>query len=168
MAILQREKQYTAGVFTPHGLYATSLPRFSEKKAIASVSGEDIERSDRSEFIQILGLVYLIMDGEPVSFDKIKFDFSDLTENKIRVLESVLSIPKGETRSYGQIAEMSGVPGAARFVGTVMATNRFAPIIPCHRVVAANGLGGYSGGYGSGVAMKRSLLQKEGAKIAKK
>ena len=168
MAVLQRGNQFTAGVFTHHGLYATSLPQFSEKKAIASVGAADLERSNRSEFIQILNLVYSIMDGEPVSLDGIKFDFSDLTENKIRVLESVLDIPKGETRSYGQIANISGLPKAARFVGTVMATNRFAPIIPCHRVVAASGLGGYSGGYGTGIEMKRSLLQKEDAKIAKK
>ncbi len=99
---------------------------------------------------------------------QVKFDFSDLTDKTIRILSAVLTIPRGETRTYKQVAKMAGLDKAVRFVGTVMSKNRFAPIVPCHRVIAASGIGGYSGGEGFGVATKKHLLLLEGAKIAKK
>ena len=66
-----------------------------------------------------------------------------------------------ETVSYGELAEMAGRPGAARAVGTTMARNPVPFLIPCHRVVAAHGIGGYGGGPGSGVELKRALLRLE-------
>ena len=67
----------------------------------------------------------------------------------------------GETVSYSELAEMAGRPGAARAVGTTMARNPVSFLIPCHRVVAANGIGGYGGGSGGGVELKRALLRLE-------
>ncbi len=75
-----------------------------------------------------------------------------------RVEEVVRSIKKGETRSYGEVATAVGSPGAARAVGTVMRTNKDTSV-PCHRVVAKNGIGGYNGLCGE----KEALLRKEGA-----
>ena len=70
-----------------------------------------------------------------------------------------------ETLSYGELAEMAGRPGAARAVGSTMARNPVPFLIPCHRVVAAKGIGGYGGGYGGGagggVELKRALLRLE-------
>jgi O-6-methylguanine DNA methyltransferase len=74
------------------------------------------------------------------------------------VYEAVAAIPRGETRSYGEIAAKAGSPGAARAVGTAMARNRFAPFVPCHRVVPA---GGTVGSYGGGVPLKTALLALE-------
>lgn len=68
-------------------------------------------------------------------------------------------VPFGETVTYGGLAEMAGRPGAARAVGTAMATNPVPIVVPCHRVVAA---GGSLGGYGGGLPMKRKLLALEG------
>ena len=68
----------------------------------------------------------------------------------------------GETVTYGELAEMAGRPGAARAVGATMARNPVPFLIPCHRVVAANGIGGYGSGYGDGVAFQRALLDLEG------
>ena len=71
------------------------------------------------------------------------------------------SIPKGEVRTYGWIAQKIGQPTAARAVGTALGKNPFAPTIPCHRVVRSDGsLGGYSGE--GGLKTKVSLLKKEG------
>jgi methylated-DNA-[protein]-cysteine S-methyltransferase len=71
-------------------------------------------------------------------------------------------IPKGETRTYGWIAKKIGQPKAARAVGRALGANPFAPTIPCHRVVGANGkLTGYSGP--GGISQKRKMLLKEGA-----
>ena len=66
-----------------------------------------------------------------------------------------------ETVSYGELAEMAGRPGAARAVGSTMARNPVPFLIPCHRVVAANGIGGYGGGADGGVELKRALLRLE-------
>ena len=79
------------------------------------------------------------------------------TEFQRAVLERVQRIPYGETMTYGQIACSSGRPSSARAVGAANAGNTLPLVIPCHRVVAANGLGGYGGG----LELKADLLQME-------
>lgn len=79
-----------------------------------------------------------------------------------KVYEMLLKIPKGQVRTYAQVARMIGRPKAARAVGQACKRNRWAPKIPCHRVVASGDkLGGYSGP--GGPAAKRRLLRREGA-----
>jgi methylated-DNA-[protein]-cysteine S-methyltransferase len=168
IAILRHSSLYAAGIFTSEGLYATSLPRSSEQSAIASVNGEGFKRSTESQHLEVLSIVHSIFKGDIINTKEIRFDFSDLTESTIKVLKTVFSIPRGETLTYGQVAVQSGLPNAARYVGTVMAGNRYAPLIPCHRVVAATSLGGFSGGDEYDIETKKSLLLQEGAKIAKK
>jgi methylated-DNA-[protein]-cysteine S-methyltransferase len=76
------------------------------------------------------------------------------------VWAELLRIPYGETRSYGEVARRVGRPGAARAVGVANATNPIAVVIPCHRVVGADGrLVGYAGG----LDLKRALLDLERA-----
>jgi methylated-DNA-[protein]-cysteine S-methyltransferase len=73
-------------------------------------------------------------------------------------------VPYGETVSYGELAEMTGRPGAARAVGNAMSRNPVPIVVPCHRVVAAGGrIGGYRP---SGVPTKRFLLALEGVELA--
>ena len=75
------------------------------------------------------------------------------------VREAVRQIPKGETRTYGEVAKAIGRPGAARAVGTVM-KNNYDPTVPCHRVVRSDGkVGEYNRG---GSKQKEALLKKEG------
>jgi len=75
------------------------------------------------------------------------------------VREAVRQIPKGETRTYGEVASAIGHPGAARAVGTIM-RNNFDPTVPCHRVIRADGtVGEYNRG---GPEKKRALLRAEG------
>ncbi len=75
-----------------------------------------------------------------------------------RVRDAVRQIPKGETRSYGEVARVIGYPGAARAVGTVM-KNNYDPTVPCHRVVRADGkVGEYNRG---GERAKKQLLKSE-------
>ncbi|MDP9412404.1 MAG: methylated-DNA--[protein]-cysteine S-methyltransferase [Actinomycetota bacterium] len=74
------------------------------------------------------------------------------------VWEALMRIPFGETRSYGEIAAMVGRPGAARAVGRANSTNRLALVVPCHRVIGANGtLTGFAGG----LHLKTRLLEHE-------
>lgn len=75
------------------------------------------------------------------------------------VLDETRKIPYGEVRSYGEIAKKTGKPGGARAVGRALAQNPLPLLIPCHRVVGANGrLTGYSMG---GTAIKQALLGVE-------
>lgn len=76
------------------------------------------------------------------------------------VWSACAEIPKGETRTYGWIAQRIGKPESARAVGRALGANPFAPTIPCHRVVRSDGgLGGYSGA--GGIKTKRRLLEQE-------
>jgi methylated-DNA-[protein]-cysteine S-methyltransferase len=74
------------------------------------------------------------------------------------VLAALEAVPYGETVSYGELASMAGRPRASRAVGSAMATNPLPLLVPCHRVVAAGGLGGY----GPGPEVKLQLLELEG------
>jgi methylated-DNA-[protein]-cysteine S-methyltransferase len=80
------------------------------------------------------------------------------TEFQRRVWRTLTTIPYGETRSYGEIADQIGVPGAARAVGLANGRNPIAIIVPCHRVIGASGS---LTGYGGGLDRKRSLLALE-------
>ena len=80
-----------------------------------------------------------------------------------RVIAVVRRIPSGRVATYGDVADAAGYPRPARAVGNVM-TGCNTPDVPCHRVVAADGLGGYSGGDpGHELETKRWLLENEGA-----
>ncbi|WP_205874081.1 methylated-DNA--[protein]-cysteine S-methyltransferase [Mycobacterium camsae] len=80
------------------------------------------------------------------------------TEFQRRVWKALLAIPYGETRSYGQIADQIGAPGAARAVGLANGHNPVAIIVPCHRVIGA---AGKLTGYGGGLDRKQTLLTLE-------
>jgi methylated-DNA-[protein]-cysteine S-methyltransferase len=68
------------------------------------------------------------------------------------------AVPRGDVVTYGELAALAGRPGAARAAGTFCARNRLAPFVPCHRVVAASGIGGYGS---LGLQYKRRLLALE-------
>ena len=86
-------------------------------------------------------------------------DLSGGTKFRLRVWAELGRIPRGETRSYGEVAEELGKRRAARAVGGACGANPIPVLIPCHRVLAANGgLGGFSGG----LEWKRRLLAIEG------
>lgn len=83
--------------------------------------------------------------------------FSGITDFQKRVFSVVREIPRGRTMTYGDVALLSGMPGAARAVGRAMASNPFAIIVPCHRVVSRGGLGGFAWG----LELKEKLLALE-------
>jgi methylated-DNA-[protein]-cysteine S-methyltransferase len=97
--------------------------------------------------------------GRFVDLRPFEIDFGPTTVYRKRVLQTARSIPYGETMSYGELAARSGKPRAARAVGSAMASNRIALLIPCHRVVASGGLGGFS--CRTGIELKRRLLELE-------
>jgi methylated-DNA-[protein]-cysteine S-methyltransferase len=98
--------------------------------------------------------------GERVGFEDVELDVEGATAFQRRVIETLRRVPYGETVTYGELAALAGHPNAYRAAGTVCAGNRFPIVVPCHRVVAANGLGPYGA---SGAEYKRRLLALEGA-----
>ena len=85
------------------------------------------------------------------------------TDFQKRVWRQVAAIPYGETRSYLQIAQALGSPRAVRAVGAANGANPVPIVVPCHRVIGANGK---LVGYGGGLALKQRLLELEGARLS--
>ena len=111
------------------------------------------------------GLVYAINKAfaHPQAGHCIPLDL-DGTPFQMKVWEMLQRIPAGQTRSYGDLAREMGSPGASRAVGAANGQNPVAVLVPCHRVIAADGtLGGYAGG----LDLKERLLTSEGARFAK-
>jgi len=79
-----------------------------------------------------------------------------------RVWQALCELEPGETVGYGELARRIGHPRAARAIGQAVGANPWAPLVPCHRVLAGDGsVGGYSGGLGA----KRALLSLEGIEV---
>ena len=85
-------------------------------------------------------------------------DFGSASTFGRKVLSTLMDVKRGSTVSYGELAGKAGFPGAARAVGSVLASNPFPLIIPCHRVVRADGS---PGSYQGGTVMKKYLLEAE-------
>ncbi|MEO8437238.1 MAG: MGMT family protein [Chloroflexota bacterium] len=116
-----------------------------------------------------LAALAALLAGRPAR-RSLRFDLSDRPAWDRRVLEAVAAIPWGRTASYGEIARSVGAPRAARAVGGAVGRNPVSLLIPCHRVIAADGtIGGYGGdGWGGReerLAMKRDLLGREGVTL---
>jgi methylated-DNA-[protein]-cysteine S-methyltransferase len=103
-----------------------------------------------------------LLRGESPDLDSIALDMSLVAEFDRCVFEATRRIPRGATRTYGEIAAQIGDPGAARAVGQALGRNPFPVIIPCHRVLAAAGRPGGFSAHG-GVATKLRMLAIEGA-----
>ena len=99
--------------------------------------------------------LYAYFDGDGTGFDLPLAPPG--TSYRRRVWDALLAIPAGQTRTYQDIARLAG--GSPRSVGGANGANPIPIIIPCHRVVATGGIGGYSGG--DGLPTKRYLLELE-------
>ena len=130
---------------------------------MTKTSKTDGDRNETS--LSLLGLTFLNLHCKDVSMDaetaRRLLDKYRLTRFQKDVLVATAAIPKGETRTYKQIAVTVHRPKAYRAVGSVMRMNPLAPKIPCHRVVRGDGIGNYSGTGGS--RTKKRMLIDEGA-----
>ena len=96
--------------------------------------------------------------GERVEFSDIDLDLEELSEFQLACVDVLRRLPRGEVVTYGELAALAGRPGAARAAGTFCARNRLCILVPCHRVVGADGIGSYGS---LGVGYKRRLLELE-------
>ena len=99
--------------------------------------------------------------GRRTAFD-LELDLRGLPDFTLRVLEELARVPYGQTSTYRDLAGRAGNPRASRAVGTVMNRNPIPIVLPCHRVIGANGS---LTGYGGGLDVKERLLRLEGAML---
>ncbi|OBJ56473.1 methylated-DNA--[protein]-cysteine S-methyltransferase [Mycobacterium sp. 1423905.2] len=116
---------------------------------------------DENVFTDAVEQLSAYFAGERTDFD-LELDMKG-TDFQQRVWKALLTIPYGETRSYGEIAQQIGAPGSARAVGLANGHNPIAIIVPCHRVIGA---GGKLTGYGGGLERKQALLDLEQKRAA--
>ena len=139
------------------GAFVSSIDRY----LLVEMSGTKAKRiffsSERPAEISELALEIAAHLEKGAPCPKAELDLSACSEFQKPIYALVRAIPRGQTMTYGQVAERAGRPGAARAVGRAMACNPFVILVPCHRVVARNGLGGYLWG----TEMKEKLLRLE-------
>ena len=120
-----------------HGIVGVWLPG---ARVRATPSGEpppDVQ--------QAIQAITAVLSGVPTDLSTIPLDMAGVPEFNRRVYELARTIPPGRTRTYGALAAQLGDPRLAREVGQALGRNPFPIVVPCHRVVAANGRsGGFS------------------------
>jgi methylated-DNA-[protein]-cysteine S-methyltransferase len=152
-------------VWSERGIAGVQFPEADERKTRerllrrfpGAAEAEPVAQAQRA----VDGIVALL-SGEPRDLRDITIDDGDTPEFNARVYAIARNIPPGETMTYGQIATLLGDPLLAREVGVALGQNPTPIIMPCHRVLAANGKPGGFSAVG-GVATKLRLLSIEGA-----
>jgi methylated-DNA-[protein]-cysteine S-methyltransferase len=144
--------------WTPAGISGVLLPTARGRSVVPL---ED--RASVPPFVReaIDGMVS-VLAGQRRDLRNLPLDDRDIDPFRRAVYAATREIAPGSTRSYGEVARSMGYPDAAREVGAALARNPFPIVVPCHRVVAANGaLTGFSAP--GGLATKRRMLELEGA-----
>lgn len=147
---------------TDEGVVSCSLPDSEPDELIEGVIARTglspVEGGRLAETAADQVAAYL--DGDATGFD-LDLDWRLIGGFHRKVLQATVRIPYGETASYGEIAAVAGSPGAARAAGTALSRNPIGLIVPCHRVIRADGS---TGGYGrgeKGTRLKQALLDLE-------
>ena len=115
------------------------------------------ERAGGSRIPWLAQIMRRYGDGEIAALDEIPV-VQNGPQFRMRAWQAMRAIPAGEVLTYGDLASHAGYPGAARAAGTACRLNTVMLIVPCHRIVASTGIGGYA----YGLDLKRALLRHEG------
>ncbi|GAA1623357.1 MULTISPECIES: methylated-DNA--[protein]-cysteine S-methyltransferase [Brevibacterium] len=165
MEITEATHPAAATLTTPVGTIAVT----SSRAAIVRVEWVDAESAPAPDhgdplLAEALEQLRAYFDGRLGEFD-LPLSLNGISPVATTVLTVLAeTVGYGETVTYGELAARSGTGVPARAIGSIMGLNPLPLLIPCHRVVAGDGLGGYSGGpRGEGLATKRHLLEMEGA-----
>lgn len=143
---------------------AVRLPEESQEATAGYLGGGSEPSDPPAEVARVIAAIVDLVSGVNLDDDLawVPLDMSGLTEFQRAVYDVARRIPPGATRTYGEIATQIGLPGSARAVGRALGENPYPPVVPCHRVTAANGrTGGFSAG--GGVETKMRLLATEQA-----
>jgi O-6-methylguanine DNA methyltransferase len=123
---------------------------------LSDIADGSLSPHDQKDW-EVIERINKYISGEKFSLNDIQVDLNGLTIFQRQVLEEMRKIPPGKTVPYSTLAVSTGSPNAVRAVGSVCARNPIFLIIPCHRVIRKDGLGGF----GYGTAIKERILQHE-------
>lgn len=150
----------------PLGLTAVQLPESNDagtlRRLLKDVDGGEAMPEVPPLAAQAIAGIQALLRGERRTLQELPLDMSALTAFQRAVYALARNIPPGQTRTYGEVARELGDARLARAVGQALGHNPFAPVVPCHRVLAAgNRPGGFSAS--GGTATKMRMLAIEGA-----
>ena len=149
------------------GLAGVFLPEDSQQATRTRMQGRfpGVAEQQPPPGVQaIIERVIASLEGKHDDMADVALDMTGVPPFNQKVYEVARAIPPGRTLTYGEVAARLGEPGASRAVGQALGHNPFAPIVPCHRVLAAdNRSGGFSGG--AGVPTKLRMLEIEKARF---
>lgn len=153
--------------WTADALAAVQLPestREGTRRRLLRYTGEVPEQAPPAFVQAAIRRTQALLQGAHDDLADLPLDLEGIPEFHRRVYEVTRAIPPGEVLTYGEVARRIGEPNASRAVGQALGRNPFAPVIPCHRVMAA---GGRSGGFSAegGAMTKLRMLEIEGAKL---
>jgi O-6-methylguanine DNA methyltransferase len=158
---------YMGMVMTERGIAFLCLPQEREKGAREKIRNRFPNQTvPFTSFHDPAEKIWESLEGYfegKVRIFEFPLDLEAGTDFERRVWKQTCSIPYGETRNYGWIAEKSGYPGACRAAGNALGKNPVPILIPCHRVILSDGR---LGGFGSGILWKKELLglEKDGTR----
>lgn len=149
------------------GISCVQLPEQSEARAQARLQRrcpEAVQAEPPPPLAHAISRIQALLEGRRDDLADLPLDMRGVPPFHQKVYALARAIPPGRTLTYGEVAQALGDPGAARAVGQALGHNPFAPVVPCHRVLAA---GARSGGFSAegGVATKLRMLQIEGARF---
>ena len=151
--------------WTERGVCAVQIPEGDDattRRRLLRQWSETEEAEPPPGVTAIIESIVALLDGGDVDFTDCALDLRGTSEFEREVYRVALEIPAGQTLTYGEVAERIGQTGAARAVGRALGDNPVPIIVPCHRVVAANGkTGGFSAA--GGAATKQRMLAIESA-----
>jgi methylated-DNA-[protein]-cysteine S-methyltransferase len=149
------------------GLTGVQLPESDEAATRARMAHRFPGRAEGAPppaVRQAMDAVLALLQGkpqEPVDLHDIVLDLDGVPPFHQRVYALARRIPPGDTRTYGELARELGEPGAARAVGQALGANPFAPVVPCHRILAAHGRsGGFSAHGGADTKLRLLLIER--------
>ncbi|MCP9484970.1 MAG: methylated-DNA--[protein]-cysteine S-methyltransferase [Gaiellaceae bacterium MAG52_C11] len=146
-----------------HDAPTAPTPQRGARKPPSGIVSSELSRNGDAFVSDLVRRIHSYFAGEPVAFADVELDLEWCTSFQRDLADALRAVPWGEVVAYGELAERAGYPRAGRAAGSFCAANTFFLLVPCHRVVAADGIGSYGA---SGVGLKRRLLRLEGREDA--
>mgnify|MGYP003670573099 FL=1 len=151
--------------WTEAGLTGVQLPEADAEQTVARITRHGAELMKEAdvppEIAEVIAALKAFLAGDPTDFDGQRLDMARHSAFERAAYDALRKVPWGQTVTYGDLASAIGRPGGAQAIGTAMGRNSWPVIVPCHRVLGANGwLGGFSAP--GGTLTKKALLAREG------
>lgn len=159
-----------AVAWSSRGIRALQLPDATDEKTLAGLRKrvpDTVERTPSKDARQAMAFVTQLLSGDRSPRPLPKLDLEGRSQYHIDIYNELCSVPPGATVSYGELASRAGKPRAARAVGRIVGSNPLPLLIPCHRVIGADGsLHGFSAP--GGISTKQRILDLEGTSVIRK